>query len=143
MITVWLARPEGETAKASIGLAEELKKNHAKYSVIHVVEPGAGLPTPEGRDELVAGARRNVGTVVCVGVLLPEGSVLSSMLRVFIRGIRTLLRGEMTTVIELDVDALARQVVEHHARGSGVRLVPRELAAAINEARRRAIAVAA
>ncbi|HKP57721.1 MAG TPA: hypothetical protein VJV78_13410 [Polyangiales bacterium] len=142
-ITVWLARPDGETAKASVSCAEELKRTYSKFSVLHIAEEGAGLPTSEGREELIAGARNNARCVVCVGVLLPEGSVFANMLRVFIRGVRTLLRGELNTVLEQDVVALARLVVEIHVRGTGVRIAANDLVAAIGEARRLAVAAAA
>ena len=139
-ITVWLARPDGETAKATVSFAEELKKTYSMFTVLHIAEKGAGLPTPEGRDELVAGARHNTESVACVGVLLPESSLLANMLRVFMRGVRTLLRGDLNTVLEQNVDTLARLVVELHVRRTGVRIVPRELAVAIEEARRLAAA---
>ena len=135
-ITVWLARPDGEAAKATVGFAEELRKSYSRFSVLHIAEEGAGLPTLEGRDELVAGARNNTRAVACVGVLLPQSNVIANMLRVFIRGVRTLLRGEIHTIVEQDVEALARLVAELHLRGTGIRIVASDLVAAIEQARR-------
>ena len=135
-LTVWTERPDGETAKASVSFAETLMPAYPKFSVVHIVEETAGLPTSEGRDELVSGARKNMSNVACVGLLLPELNVVATMLRVFMRGVRTLLRGELKTVVEQDVEALARQVVVLHERYAGVRIAPSDLVAAIGEARR-------
>lgn len=139
-ISVWTARPDGVTAKAFVSCAEQLKKTHPKFSVVHVFENGVGLPTSEGRDELVVGSRNNSDTLVCAGVLLLEGGVFATMMRAFVRGIRTLLRGDLNIVVEQDVDLLSRQLVDLHLRGCGVRISPSDLAAAIGTARRLALA---
>lgn len=135
-INVWLDRPNGVASKITVKLVEELRQTHDKLSVLHIMEDGAALPTLEGRDELMAGARNNATALACVGVLLPSKSVVANMLRAFVRGFRTLLPFDMTTVVEQDMDTFLRQVVDLHVRNSGVKITTSDLGAAIADARR-------
>lgn len=139
-IFVWCVRAEGATAKAATDIANELMRVHPRFSIVHVVEDTAGLPTPEGRDAFVAAAQKDHDRVACVGVLLPATSVVATLMRAFVRGVRTALRGQLKTVLEQDVAALVRNVAVVHERETGVRLNSSELTAAIAETRRLAAA---
>jgi hypothetical protein len=61
-------------------------------------------------------------------------------MRAFVRGVRTVLRGRLKTVLEQDVAALVRNLALVHERETGVRLNSSELTAAIAETRRLAAA---
>jgi hypothetical protein len=134
-IIAWQARADGQSAKEVGMFVDLLIGQRALFSIIHVVESTAGLPTPEGRDELVKVARKNNKHVACVGVLMPESHVLATMLRVFVRCIHTLMRGALETVVEDDLASLSRKVVSVHARRTAEQLDPHELARAIDGVR--------
>jgi len=135
-IIAWQSRADGATAREVTEFADLLIEECETFSIVHVVEGSAGLPTPEGRDELVAAAKKNNQHVACVGVLMPESQVIASMLRVFVRGFRTLLRGALGTVVEGDLTTLARKVAEIHGRRTNAAIDAGELESAITSVRR-------
>ena len=103
---VWCARATGPSARAGVEFAGELSREYPQFSVLHVVEESAGLPTPEGREELVAVARRTKQAVACFGLLLPKSGVLATLLRAFVRGVRTVLRVPLEVMIDDDLAEL-------------------------------------
>lgn len=135
-IVAWHLRADGATAREVTGFADLLIQECEIFSIVHVVEATAGLPTPEGRDELVAVARKNNRHVACVGVLMPDSQVVASMLRVFVRGVRTLLRGELETLVERDLATLSRKLADVHGRRTKEAIDAPELARAIESVRR-------
>lgn len=135
-IVAWQSRADGPSAKEAVRFADQLIGKTQKFSVIHVVEGTAGLPTPEGRNEFVAITKRHNDYVACVGVLMPESQVVASMLRVFVRGIHTLNPGALETIVEREVSVLARKVAQTHERRAAQRFDPIELESAIDAVRR-------
>jgi len=136
LFLVWCTRAERGNVKSARAFTEPLRREHAKFSVIHILEDTAGLPSTDGRDELVAVIRENTDRFACVGALLSESVVMASLLRAFVRGVRTLTRGELEVMIEHDVKLLVDALAPLHSKRSGVRVGPSELAEAIAEARK-------
>jgi hypothetical protein len=115
---------------------DQLLREYPTFSVVHVIEENAGVPTRAGRDGLVSTARAHQGQLVCVGALLPQAALLATLMRAFVRAVRTLLRGNLHIIIEQDLAELITQMVPLHVQGTGVRITGSELANAIGEARR-------
>lgn len=104
------------------------------FSVIHVSN-GAGFPTPEGRDAFVAAARKGQDRAACIGLLLPGAGIVANMVLAFVRGIRTLLRGNLHLIVARDVKTLVRELSPDHTARTGVSISMSELAMAIEEVR--------
>lgn len=135
-IISWQARADARTAREVVEFVDLLLLRPSMFSVIHVVEESAGLPTPEGRDALIAPARANRERVACVGVLLPEAQIIATMMTVFVRAARTVLRGAVEIVVEQRVQSLVSEVLKTHERRAGERLDAAGLLAAVDEVRR-------
>lgn len=135
-IVSWQSRADAQAAREVVEFVDLLLPKYPMFSVIHVVEESAGLPTPEGRDTLIAPARENRERVACVGVLLPEAQIIATMMTVFVRATRTLLRGAVEIVVEQRVQPLISEVLKTHERRAGERLDAGGLLAAIVEVRR-------
>jgi len=135
-ILVWYVRADGESARKATGFADQLIEKHDRFSVIHVVEETAGLPTSEGRDVLTAVARKNKQHLACAGLLLPRSPILAAMMRTFARSMGTILRGEIEIMIDHDMLALATGLAPVHATRTTVRCTPHDLVNAIEQARR-------
>lgn len=133
-ILVWGVSADGESARAATAFADELMQRYERFSVIHVSEI-SGLPTAEGREEFMAAARRGQNHAACVGLLLPHSGVIASMLLAFVRGIRTVLRGNMHLIAEREIKALVREFAPAHSGRTGVPVSMSELALAIDDAR--------
>ena len=135
-IVAWRMRADAAHVDAMAKFGEQLIPQYKVFSVIHVVEEAAGLPTSDGRDQFVAMRTRNKSALGVLAVLLPQSSVLATMLRAFVRGLRTILRGDLEVIVEQDLGRLTRELIRHHERRTGVKLEESELAAAIAETRR-------
>jgi hypothetical protein len=137
-MVVWTARADGETARLAVDHVNLLKNDYPKFSVLHVVEKSAGLPTKEGSDRLVHAGREDSHRVAVVGVFLSDAGVLATMMSAFVRSTRILLRGQLNTIVDHRLDALVESFVPQHVAGTGVDISASEFTAAIAEARRRA-----
>jgi hypothetical protein len=133
----WQARADSECARELIRFADLLIPTQRMFTVVHVVEETAGLPTSDGRDEFIASIRaKGTQHLACLGVLLPNAPVIATMVRTFARASRTLLRGELQIVVENDARALARGVLRIHASRTGVQASEGEFVVALDELRR-------
>ena len=139
-ILVWSRSADGPTARAATAFADELLHGNPMFSVIHVIEPGCGLPSPEGREAFLNAARQNRHRVACVGVLQLQSSVLATLMRALVRTVRTIMHGELNTIVEADVKALARELAIDHTTRTGHPISASELVMAIDETRRVATA---
>jgi hypothetical protein len=81
-------------------------------------------------------ARRNKEAVACFGLLLPKNVVLATLLRSFVRGVRTLLRVPLDVMIHDELTTLASEFAAGHQQKTGVRFTAYELASAVEQARR-------
>jgi hypothetical protein len=135
-ILVWCTRADADSARQATGFADQLVAKYRHFSVLHIVEDTAGLPTAEGRDALIAVARKHNQHLACAGLLLPRSSILASLLRAFARTMRTLLRNEIEVLIEQDVLELASSVALVHSGRTGVRVTQQELANAVAHTRK-------
>lgn len=138
-IFVWHARADAPSASEAVAFGNQVMNRHPLFTPLHVVEETAGLPTPEGRDALLAPARVNRARTACIGVLLPEATLVAAMMRVFVRAASVILRGEVETVVAPNVAQLVREVLAVHQRRTGERIAAGELAAAIDAVRRIAV----
>lgn len=132
----WTARADAASALEVVKFGDQLMEAHPRISPVHVVESGAGLPTSEARDVLLAPVQVITERMACVGLLLPEGHIAASMMRVFMRATRVILRGRLEMIVESRLDVLAREVVEVHFRRTAEQFAAVELAAAIQAVRR-------
>ena len=135
-IFVWGARPTGESTRAGVEFAGELMKEHASFSVVHVAEETAGLPTTEARGVFAEVLRSKKQTIAAIGLLLPRSAVLGTLLRTFVRGLRTVLRMPLDVIIADDLAVLATTLTLSHQKLTGVHFQASELADAIQAARR-------
>jgi hypothetical protein len=133
---VWRARAVGESVKAVRDFVDQCIPRQDRFSIVHVVEDGVGLPTPDGREALVSLGRLGKERMVCVAVLLPATSIIATALRAFVRATVTVIRTGLPLIVEQDVRDLARSLSEMHAAGSKVRLSPTEIIEAIEATRR-------
>jgi len=136
LFLVWCTRAERDNVRSARTFTEPLRREYARFSVVHVLEDTAGLPSADGRDELVAVIRENAERFACVGALLSESVVMASLLRAFVRGVRTLTRGELEVMIEHDFKVFANAFAPLHSKRSGVRVTATDLIQAIAEARK-------
>jgi hypothetical protein len=137
-LAVWNTRANGETAGLAVDHSNLLKNEYPMFSVIHVVERTAGLPTKEGSERLVQAGRADAHRVAVVGVFLSDAGVFATMMGAFVRSTRMLLGGKLNFVVDHRLDALVAAFVPQHVAGTGVSITPDELAAVITEARKRA-----
>jgi hypothetical protein len=133
-IVVWCGRATRDAGEAVVAFADDLARAYPRFSILHVVEDGVGLPTPEGRAALINAARRPAIGLTCVGVLLPRGNLVATLFHTFMRSARTLLRG-LEIVVENDVPTLVRRFVAAHDAQTGMPVPAEELASAIELAR--------
>lgn len=139
-VAVWLVSADGAGTKQMASFTDRITREHHRFSIVHVLESGAGLPTREARDTLVATARSHRDHLACAGALLLQPGMVAMLMRAFIRGIRTLVRGEVDIQIEQHAATLAAWMAPRHTARTGVRLSPSELTALIDDARERATA---
>ena len=116
--------------------AGELMREHAQFSVVHVAEETAGLPTTEARGVFADVLRSKTQTIAAIALLLPRSPVLATLLRTFVRGLRTVLRMPLDVIIDDDLAVLAAAFTSAHQKLTGVRLQASELVDAIQTARR-------
>lgn len=130
----WQGRADAQAVRDLVGFADQLIPTYGMFTVIHVIGLGAGLPTPDGRDEFITSIRaKGRQHLACVGVLLPDSPIVAAMLQTFARASRTLLRGELETVVEHDRFALGRGVMKIHESRTNVRARTTELVEAVDE----------
>jgi len=134
-IFVWLGRADGETMAKVTKFADQLLVEYPRLSLLHVVGRNMGLPTREGRERIVAAARKNKQKIACIGVLVPHSGFYMRMLLTFLQALRTLLGGDTRTVVDRDAQALVRRFVAAHASQTSVAILADDLAQAIEEAR--------
>ena len=116
----------------------EATRSWPTYSSVHIIEEGAGIPTKDGREALVERARSNGSRVACAAALLPESSVMATLMRAFVRGVRTLTRGAIDIGIEQQAEALAHWLAPRHSERTGVAVSQLQLEQLIRDARKRA-----
>jgi hypothetical protein len=135
-IVVWRSRAQGETVRAMREFVDQCMVQHQRFSIVHVVEEGVGLPTPDGREAFVSVGRLGKERLACVGILLPESSIIATTLRAFIRATSTVMRTGLPLIVEQDVRELARALAETHAAGTGLRVPSGEITQGIEATRR-------
>jgi hypothetical protein len=134
-IAVWLASADGKATTEMARFTDRIAQEWNAFSIVHVVEASAGLPTREGRDGLVATARSHQAHLASVGALLLQSSMLATLMRAFVRGIRTLVRGGIDIQIEQHAASLAGWMAPRHSERTGVRITVSELGGLIAVAR--------
>jgi hypothetical protein len=137
-IAVWLASADGDGTRAMARFTDRIMHDCGLFSIIHVLEASAGLPTSEARDTLVTTARAHREHLVSAGALLLQPSMVAMLMRAFVRGIRTLVRGEVAIQIERQASTLTDWMAPRHTQRTGVRVTTSELQALIADARERA-----
>jgi hypothetical protein len=139
VIIVWRGTADGPSTRECISFVDGVLREYATFSVIHVIESSAGVPRRDGRDGLLAAERGRRQQRACIGALLPEASIVSTLLGAFARGIRTLAKVDINLIVEQNLDKLVAQVVYLHVRDTGIRITSQELSDAVRQARQRAI----
>ncbi len=141
-VAVWLTSADGPATQEMANFTDRIVRERNLFSIVHVLESGAGLPTREARDTLVATARAHREHLVSAGALLLQPGMVALLMRAFIRGIRTLVRGSVDIQIEQNAATLANWMAPRHAARTGTRLSASELASLVVDARERAAAQA-
>ena len=134
-IVAWRSRAQGESVRAMRDFVDQCIPQQQRFSIVHVVEEGVGLPTSDGREAFVSLGRLGKERMVCVGILLPASSIIATALRAFVRATGTVMRTGLPLIVEQDVRELARSLSETHAACTGVRVSPRDIVQAIESAR--------
>jgi hypothetical protein len=137
-IIVWLGSADAGATRHMTQFTDRIIREWKAFSVIHVIEESAGIPTPEGRSGFVETGRAHKGHLVCAGALLPHTGVLATLMRAFVRGVSTLLRGFVEVQIEQAAGPLASWMAPRHSERTGVQVSALQFEECIAEARKRA-----
>jgi hypothetical protein len=138
-IVVWLASADENAAARMAEFTGRTARQWHKFSIVHVIEEGAGIPTRGGRDGIVATGRAHRENFACAGALLLQSGILATLMLAFLRGVRTLIRGGADIRIEEDVATLATWMAPRHSARTGTQISMAELSELIAEARGQAI----
>jgi hypothetical protein len=139
-VIVWLASADGRAARCMTQFTDRIIRDWKAFSVIHVIEESAGMPSREGRDGFVETGLAHKGHLVCAGALLPHTGVLATLMRAFVRGVSTLMRGSVEVQIEQAAAPLASWMAPRHSERTGVHVSALQFEECIAEARKRAAA---
>ncbi|MET0387584.1 MAG: hypothetical protein ABW321_16565, partial [Polyangiales bacterium] len=139
VICVWLKPATSVEMTEMARFSDEVTQRWERYSSVHVIEDNSGVPTKDGRDTLIARARANKSRLACVAALLPEGNIMATLMRAFVRGVRTLTRGEIDIGIEQQPDALATWLAPRHSQRTGVTVSGQAIEDLLVAARARAV----
>ena len=122
--------------RAVVELGDQILLEHERFSTLHVMEEGVGLPTSDGRDAFVEAGRRGKEHLACVGILLPTSNIIATTMRAFARLTGTVLRTGVRLIVEQNAQDLARVFSEVHAARTGVTVSPAEILEGIASTRR-------
>jgi len=102
VFSIWLSSADAADMAEMARFSAEVTRSWASYSSVHIIEEGAGIPTKDGpRKCLVERARSDAAAAWRArAALLPESSVMATLMRAFVRGVRTLTRGAIDICIE-------------------------------------------
>ena len=119
-VNVWLSHPTGEAVRVLARLTEESSQCNPKgLSSIHWIENGAGLPTPDARQELAEIVRHHEGHLVCVAVLLRGSGFWASAVRSALTGVALLSPKRYPLRFFADLPELSSFVEHAHEQRTG------------------------
>src|SRR5882672_460697 len=125
VIGVWSQRG---TAAAVGSLAKTSRSFKEKYTSVHIIRNGAGLPTPDGRAALVELLKERTGKLACVTVVLLGSGFWASALQSMITGLHMVApSGSMKLRICETVEEAAAWLAKEHGSMTGVDVSASEL----------------
>ena len=126
-VILWLGSATGPGARSLNQLTRTRMREGRKYSAIHTVLAGAGLPDEEGRKELNLQAERSTKSLGCLVAVIERQGFAGSAIRAFVSGVFALTAQEAVRRVVASMEDAAAWLPEAHARTTGVRLDPTEL----------------
>jgi hypothetical protein len=105
-----------------------------RRSSVHVIQDGAGLPTPEARAAFVALMKRNKDSLGCVAIVIAGTGFWSGALRSAMTGLRLLAPRSFDFRVAGSSEDLVQWLPSMHEEKTGVALVPSRLQSVLDTA---------
>jgi hypothetical protein len=125
VIGVW---SKGGTAPAVQSLAKTSRTFKERYTSVHIIKNGAGLPTSDGRAALVELLKERTGKLACVTVVLLGSGFWASAVQSMVTGLHMLApSGSMKLRICETLEEAALWLSKEHGPMTGVNVSASEL----------------
>jgi hypothetical protein len=132
LIAVWHKGGTGDTVRQLMRAGSTVE---GKYSAIHVINSGAGLPTPDGRAALVELLQQRTGKLACLAVVLRGKGFWASALQSTVTGLQLVVPKAFKKLrIFETLDEAAEWLSKEHGRLTGVELDPSDLRSVLKSA---------
>jgi len=132
VIAVWTRAGTGETVRELVRVGSTVK---GKYSAIHIINSGAGLPTPEGRAALVELLQQRTGKLACLAVVLRGHGFWASAIQSAVTGLQLVVPKAIVKLRICDtLEQAAEWLAAEHGGLTGVDLGANDLRAVLNDA---------
>jgi len=132
VIGVW---SKGGTAPAVQSLAKTSRTFKERYTSIHIIKSGAGLPTSDGRAALVELLKERTGKLACVTVVLLGSGFWASAVQSMVTGLHMLApSASMKLRICETLDEAVAWLAKEHGALTGVDVSASELRTVLADA---------
>ncbi len=133
-ICCWAQQATGESLRRLERTAAKIARLDPKASTVQIIAQGAAMPTPEARDGFVKLMRRYTDQLTCIAIVIRGGGFWASGLRAAVTGIRMVSPRQFPFRMHNSIDEVVKWLPEEHEKLTGVRIEPRLLLAALQEA---------